>query len=91
MLWLAMTAPKQEKWLAEHRMDLEVSAAGAVGAAFDFFAGTVKRSPRFFRSIGLEWLPRLLQQPRRLWRRMFISAPLFLLDVYRARRYPTNQ
>ena len=87
MLWVAMTAPKQEKWLAAYRGDLEVGAAGAVGAAFDFFAGTVKRSPRFFRLIGLEWLPRLLQQPRRLWRRMCISAPVFLIAVYHAGRH----
>ena len=91
MLWVAMTAPKQEKWLAENRAYLEVGAAGAVGAAFDFFAGTVKRSPLFFRAIGLEWLPRLVQQPRRLWRRMFISAPVFLLEVYRARSHTTDQ
>ena len=82
MLWVGMTAPKQEKWLAENRTLLDVGAAGAVGAGFDFFAGTVKRSPSLFRALGLEWLPRLLQQPRRLWRRMFISAPVFLADVF---------
>ena len=90
VLWVAMTAPKQEKWLAKHRTELEVGTAGAVGAAFDFFAGTIKRSPQLFRSLGLEWLPRLLQQPRRLWRRMFISAPVFLLVVYLARRHLKN-
>jgi N-acetylglucosaminyldiphosphoundecaprenol N-acetyl-beta-D-mannosaminyltransferase len=86
LLWVGMTAPKQEKWLIEHRDQLQVGVAGAVGAAFDFFAGTVKRSPAIFRKLGLEWLPRLVQQPRRLWRRMFVSAPIFLLDVYRETR-----
>lgn len=86
VLWIGMTAPKQEKWLAAHRAQLNVGAAGAVGAAFDFFAGTVNRSPRVFRALGLEWLPRFLQQPRRLWRRIFISAPAFLVDVQRERR-----
>ena len=85
LLWVGMTAPKQEKWLAEHRAELEVGAAGAVGAAFDFFAGTVKRSPKVFQSLHLEWLPRLIQQPRRLWKRMVVSAPVFLLDVLRAK------
>lgn len=86
VLWVGMTAPKQEKWIAANRSQLNVGVAGAIGAAFDFFAGTVKRSPRVFRALGLEWLPRLIQQPRRLWRRMFLSAPVFLKDVWRERR-----
>lgn len=81
ILWVGMTAPKQEKWLDKHRDRLDVAAAGAIGAAFDFFAGEVNRSPMIFRRMGLEWLPRLLKQPRRLWRRMGISAPIFLADV----------
>lgn len=85
VLWVGMTAPKQEKWLAENRSRLQVGVAGAVGAAFDFFAGTVSRSPKLTRDIGLEWLPRLIQQPRRLWRRMFVSAPIFLFDVYHSK------
>ncbi|WP_284123835.1 WecB/TagA/CpsF family glycosyltransferase [Parerythrobacter aestuarii] len=86
VLWVGMTAPKQEKWLARHSHDLNVGAAGAIGAAFDFFAGTVKRSPPIFRSLGLEWLPRLVQQPRRLWRRIFVSGPIFAAAVYRERQ-----
>jgi N-acetylglucosaminyldiphosphoundecaprenol N-acetyl-beta-D-mannosaminyltransferase len=86
VLWVGMTAPKQEKWLAKHRVDLDVGVAGAVGAAFDFFAGTVKRSPRMFRELGLEWLPRLIQQPLRLWRRIFISVPVFFAEVERDRK-----
>ncbi len=81
ILWVGLTAPKQEKWLFENRNQLNVGAAGAVGAAFDFYSGHVKRSPPFFRALGLEWLPRLLRQPRRLWRRTVISAPAFLFDV----------
>lgn len=85
VLWVGMTAPKQEKWLMANRARLKVATAGAIGAAFDFFAGTVRRSPTGFRRAGLEWLPRLIQQPRRLWRRMFVSAPIFLADVLWAR------
>jgi N-acetylglucosaminyldiphosphoundecaprenol N-acetyl-beta-D-mannosaminyltransferase len=84
ILWVGMTAPKQEKWLTVHRDHLNVPVAGAVGAAFDFFAGTVHRSPYVFRRMGLEWLPRLIRQPRRLWRRMCISAPIFMVDVLRS-------
>ena len=80
VLWVGMTAPKQEKWLAQNRDRLQVGLAGSVGAAFDFYAGTVKRSPKIFRAIGLEWLPRLIQQPGRLWRRIFVSTPVFFYD-----------
>lgn len=85
VLWVGMTAPKQEKWIYDNLNRLEVRFAGAIGAVFDFYAGKVKRSHPLFQRLGLEWLPRLIQQPRRLWRRMFISAPVFLVDVMRAR------
>lgn len=84
VLWVGLTAPKQEKWIFENSKRLNVRFIGAVGAVFDFYAGTVKRSPAVFRRLGLEWLPRLIQQPRRLWRRMFHSAPIFLWHVLRA-------
>lgn len=85
VLWVGMTAPKQEVWIHENRADLEVRFVGAVGAVFDFYIGRIRRSPPFFLEHGLEWLPRLLQEPRRLWRRMFVSAPIFLWHVLRAR------
>jgi len=85
VLWVGLTAPKQETWICEHKHALNVRFIGAVGAAFDFYAGTVKPSPSFFRRHGLEWLPRLLQQPRRLWRRTLVSAPVFMWHVLKAR------
>lgn len=85
VLWVAMTAPKQELWLHENRTELDVRLAGAIGAVFDFYAGRIRRPGPAFQSTGLEWLPRLLQEPRRLWRRMFISAPVFLWHVLKAR------
>lgn len=81
ILWVGMTAPKQEEWIAANISCLDIRFAGAVGAVFDFYVGNVKRSPEFFRNNHLEWLPRLLQEPRRLWQRTFISAPIFLLDI----------
>ncbi|MFU8820508.1 MAG: WecB/TagA/CpsF family glycosyltransferase [Gammaproteobacteria bacterium] len=83
VLWVGMSAPKQEKWLYKHRSELDVRFAAAVGAVFDFFTGRVKRSHPAFQRVGLEWLPRLLQEPRRLWRRMGVSAPIFLWHVLR--------
>lgn len=81
VLWVGMTAPKQEKWIYMHREKLNVRFIGAVGAVFDFYIGTVKRSHPWFLEHGLEWLPRLLKEPRRLWYRNFISNPKFLLKV----------
>ena len=83
VLWVGMTAPKQEQWLFENRHRLNVKLAGAIGAVFDFYVGKVKRSHPVFQRLGLEWLPRLIQQPRRLWRRMFVSAPVFVWHVFR--------
>lgn len=81
VLWVGMTAPKQEKWIYQNKDHLNVHFAAAIGAVFDFYTGKVKRSPPLFRRLGLEWLPRLIQEPRRLWRRMGISTPIFLCHV----------
>ena len=81
VLFLGMTAPKQEKWVHEHRDLIRVPLICSVGAVFDFYSGTVKRSGEFWIRMGLEWLPRLLREPSRLWKRNFISTPLFLWYV----------
>jgi N-acetylglucosaminyldiphosphoundecaprenol N-acetyl-beta-D-mannosaminyltransferase len=81
LLWIGLTAPKQELLLAQLATHANFGFAAGIGAVFDFYIGKVKRSPVMFQRLGLEWLPRLLQQPRRLWRRTFVSAPIFLRDV----------
>jgi N-acetylglucosaminyldiphosphoundecaprenol N-acetyl-beta-D-mannosaminyltransferase len=81
VLWVGMTAPKQEKWLFRNRGKLMVGVSVAVGAVFDFYSGKVKRSSPVFQRLGLEWLPRLLREPRKLWRRNFISNPNFMRRV----------
>ncbi len=86
VLWVGLQAPKQEKWIASTLPRLDVGFAGAVGAVFDFYAGSVRRSSPLFQAMGLEWLPRLIRQPRRLWRRMFVSAPIFIWHVIRRLR-----
>ena len=85
VLWVGLTAPKQEKWIFEHRAQLAVNFAGPIGAAFDFFVGNISRVGPFWQNMGLEWLPRLVQEPRRLWRRSLISAPRFLVRTIRYR------
>jgi N-acetylglucosaminyldiphosphoundecaprenol N-acetyl-beta-D-mannosaminyltransferase len=81
VLWVGMTAPKQEKWIANNISRLNVRFIGAIGAVFDFYAGKVKRSKPVFQRLGLEWLPRLINEPKRLWRRTFVSAPIFILHT----------
>lgn len=83
VLFVGMTAPKQEKWVHENRHLINAPVICSVGAVFDFYAGTVKRPGKFWISLGLEWLPRLLREPGRLWRRTLISTPVFLWHVSR--------
>ncbi len=85
VLWVGLSAPKQEKWLHRHQGELNVRFAAGVGAVFDFYSERVRRSHPVFQGLGLEWLPRLLRQPRRLWRRMGVSAPIFVWQVVRHR------
>lgn len=78
ILWVSLTAPKQDFWIAEHFDRLHVSVSIGVGAAFDVVAGNMKRSPKWMQNAGLEWFYRLLQEPGRLSKRYLVEAPLFL-------------
>ncbi|MGI9199904.1 MAG: WecB/TagA/CpsF family glycosyltransferase [Woeseiaceae bacterium] len=88
VLWVGLTAPKQEKWIFENREHLNVGFAAPVGAVFDMFVGNINRVSPFWQNLGFEWLPRLVQEPKRLWRRSLVSAPRFLLRAlaYRFRK-----
>lgn len=90
VVWVGMTAPKQEKWVHQNRRRLHARLLGPVGAVFDFYAGTVKPSPPWFRDHGLEWLPRLVREPGRLWRRSVVSAPRFLARAVLGAQRPTR-
>lgn len=82
LLWIGMTAPKQEKWTYTHWKELDIHChVGTIGAVFDFFAGTVERAPLWWQEHGLEWLYRLLKEPKRMWRRYIIGNTLFLKNV----------
>lgn len=79
LLWIGMTAPKQEKWTYQHWDKLNIHChCGTIGAVFDFYAGTVKRAPLWWQSHSLEWLYRLILEPRRMWRRYIIGNAKFL-------------
>ena len=77
ILFMGLGCPKQENWMSAHKSKLTAVMLG-VGASFDFFAGNVKESPEWLGSLGLEWLFRLTQEPRRLWRRYLILNPRFM-------------
>ena len=82
LLWIGMTAPKQEKWAYQHWNELDIHChCGTIGAVFDFYAGTARRAPLWWQEHALEWLYRLLTEPRRMWRRYVIGNPLFLWNV----------
>jgi N-acetylglucosaminyldiphosphoundecaprenol N-acetyl-beta-D-mannosaminyltransferase len=78
VLWVGMTAPRQEKWVRENLDRLDCGVVGSIGAVFDYFAGTVRRAPDWVCDLGLEWAYRLSREPKRLWQRTFVSAPQFL-------------
>jgi N-acetylglucosaminyldiphosphoundecaprenol N-acetyl-beta-D-mannosaminyltransferase len=78
VLWVGLGAPKQERWMHEHRSRLHVPVVVGVGAAFDMLSGRRKQAPRWMRERGLEWFFRLLQEPRRLWRRYLVYGSQFI-------------
>lgn len=82
LLWIGMTAPKQEKWTYSHWNELNIHChVGTIGAVFDFFAGTVERAPIWWQEHGLEWFYRLIKEPKRMWRRYIIGNSLFLWNM----------
>lgn len=78
VLMIGMTAPKQEKWAYQHYTELQVGHICCIGAVFDFYAGTIKRAPGWMIRLGLEWLFRLIKEPRRMWRRYLIGNFKFI-------------
>ena len=87
LLWIGMTAPKQEKWAYSHWDELDIHChCGTIGAVFDFFAGTAKRAPKWWQKHSLEWLYRLIIEPKRMWRRYIIGNALFLWNIWKEKR-----
>ena len=89
-LWVGLGLPKQERWMHAHRDRLTVPIAAGVGAGFKFLAGKVKRAPSFVGEHGFEWMWRLVQEPKLIWRRVFLMGPRFLWlagkDVWHSHR-----
>jgi N-acetylglucosaminyldiphosphoundecaprenol N-acetyl-beta-D-mannosaminyltransferase len=89
ILFVGLGTPKQERWMAAHKQQVRAVTLG-VGAAFDFLAGRKRQAPRLVQRLGLEWLYRLVHEPRRLWRRYLYRNPrfvvLFIAQLLRERR-----
>lgn len=90
ILWVGLSTPKQERWMADHIERLGVPVLIGVGAAFDFHSGFKRQAPRWMQRSGLEWFFRLMSEPRRLYRRYLTNIPLFawylLLEAFASRR-----
>jgi N-acetylglucosaminyldiphosphoundecaprenol N-acetyl-beta-D-mannosaminyltransferase len=86
LIWVGLSTPKQERWMAAHIGRLQAPALLGVGAAFDIHAGLLPQAPPWIQRVGLEWLYRLLREPRRLWRRYLHNNPRFIAAVMR--RHP---
>ncbi|TMM58209.1 WecB/TagA/CpsF family glycosyltransferase [Maribacter algarum] len=78
VLFVGMTAPKQEKWSYENKNALDAKVICSIGAVFDFYAGTVKRPKKIWIDLGLEWLGRLFKEPKRMWKRYIYYGFVFL-------------
>ena len=92
IIWVGLSTPKQERFMAEYLPKLDTSLMVGVGAAFDFHSGRVRQAPRWIQRSGFEWLFRMATEPRRLARRYLVNNPLFLgritLQLLRLRKYP---
>ena len=83
LLFVGLGSPKQEKWVYANYQQLKVPVSIGIGISFEFIAGMVKRAPVWMQNSGLEWLFRLMMEPKRLWRRYVIGNPLFIYLVLR--------
>jgi N-acetylglucosaminyldiphosphoundecaprenol N-acetyl-beta-D-mannosaminyltransferase len=90
VLFIGMTAPKQEIWAYKFRNRIEAKHICCIGAVFDFYAGNVKRAPKWIIELGLEWLYRLLSEPGRLWRRYVIGNFVFISEILKEKLKVSN-
>lgn len=78
VVWVGLGAPRQEYWMATHWQQLKPAVLLGVGAAFDFHAGQIARAPEWMKALSVEWIHRLCQEPRRLWKRYLVTNSLFI-------------
>ncbi len=90
VLFIGLTAPKQEKWAYKHFDKLKTGHICCIGAVFDFYAGTINRAPKLMIKFGLEWFYRLLKEPRRMWRRYMIGNAKFIFYIIKEKYFNRN-
>ncbi|NDV27062.1 WecB/TagA/CpsF family glycosyltransferase [Desulfovibrio sp. JC010] len=83
MLFVAITSPKKENFINRWKEQLGVGFVMGVGGTFDILAGKTKRAPEFMQKYGLEWFYRLVQEPRRMWKRYLVTNTVFALKLLR--------
>jgi N-acetylglucosaminyldiphosphoundecaprenol N-acetyl-beta-D-mannosaminyltransferase len=95
VMWVGLSTPKQERFMAEHLGRLDVTLMAGVGAAFDIHAGRLRQAPPWMRRSGLEWLFRMACEPRRLWKRYLKNNPLFVIRIFcqaaGLKKYPLSE
>lgn len=87
LIWVGLSTPKQERWMADHVGRVKASALLGVGAAFDVHAGLIRQAPPWIQNSGFEWLFRIFCDPRRLWRRYLYNNPRFVVRILRRRPF----
>jgi N-acetylglucosaminyldiphosphoundecaprenol N-acetyl-beta-D-mannosaminyltransferase len=95
IFWVGLSTPKQEQFMARYSPILETRLMVGVGAAFDYLTGSIRDAPDWVKTAGLQWLHRLVQEPRRLWKRYLVNNPRFIweiaLQLTRMRTYPIEK
>ncbi len=91
ILWVSLTAPKQDYWIYEHFEKLNVNIVIGVGGAFEVTAGLITRAPRWMQHAGLEWLHRFFSEPKRMFKRYFIEAPAFVPIIIKQKLFDKKQ
>ncbi len=87
VLFIGLTAPKQEKWANKHKSQIDANIICCIGAVFDFYAETVKRPGQLWIDMHLEWFGRFLNEPKRMWRRYIYYGPVYLFFIIKRRFY----
>lgn len=91
LLLVAFGAPRQDVWIARHLSELGVKVAMGVGGLFDFYSGRIPRAPLWMRRLGIEWIYRFIQEPKRMWKRYLVGNFVFTYRVYRERARQSKQ
>ena len=90
ILLVGLGSPKQEKWIVNNKSSLNVNVIIAVGDGIKMFSGTKKRGPKLIQKLGLEWVVRLMHEPKRLWKRYLIGNPIFVFKILKMKLFGTR-